>query len=245
MTDNILYSVGKRVRTSYLRGEMDESEVMIVYNRYLKDADKVSFNGWAVHELRDELKKTSNPILRQRIQNQIEEHKTKHRVSIDQNKLSLEKLAFFRNNALGIGLRKVLKEMKTIANSSNLLEDKITLLLLELEFANLSAKRYSHKKELIYERKSSLLMRLSELIQDTGWRCGISYKTGKNASYIIYVYLPNDVQLSWHCNDYEMVYLFDEINCTWDGQVCMTMEKILNYIHLKYNIGNINNFINN
>ena len=99
MTDNILYSVGKRVRTSYLRGEMDESEVMVVYNRYLKDADKVSFNGWAVHELRDELKKTSNPILRQRIQNQIEEHKTKHRVSIDQNKLSLEKLAFFRISA--------------------------------------------------------------------------------------------------------------------------------------------------
>ncbi len=245
MTDNILYSVGKRVRTSYLRGEMDESEVMVVYNRYLKDADKVSFNCWAVHELRDELKKTSNPILRQRIQNQIEEHKTKHRVSIDQNKLSLEKLAFFRNYALGIGLRKVLKEMKAIANSSNLLEDKITLLLLELEFANLSAKRYSHKKELIYERKNRLLERLSDMIRETDWRCGISYKTGKNASYIIYVYLPNDVQLSWHCNDYEMVYLFDEINCTWDGQVCMTMEKILNYIHLKYNIGNINNFINN
>lgn len=245
MTDSILYGVGKRVRSSYLRGEMDECEVMVVYNRYLKEADKVSFNGWTVQELNAELKRTGNPILKQRIQAQIEEHKNKHRVSIDQNRLSMEKLAFFKVNALGIGLRKVLKEMKAIASSSHKVEDKIMLLLLELEFANLSAKRYSHKTELIYERKSALLRRLSDLIQDTSWRCGISYKTGKNASYIIYVYLPNGAQLSWHCNNFEMVYLFDEINCLWDGQVCSTLEKILNFIHKRYDIGVINNFINN
>ena len=44
-------------------------------------------------------------------------------------------------------------------------------------------------------------------------------------------------QLSWHCNKYQMMYYYPEIDCEWDGQVCMTMEKILNYIHNRYNIG--------
>lgn len=242
ISDNILYSVGRKVRSAYQRGDLSEQQVMTVYNRYLKEADKVSFFGWSTQELYAELKATCNPLLRMRIMNEIEAHKAKSRCSINQNKLSLEKLEWFRDNALGIGLRSVLKAMRQIVRSSHKVEDKIVLLLLELEFTNLAAKKYSHKKEQIYERKTVLLTRLSAMIKQSNMRCGISYRTGKNASYLIYVYLPNNIQLSWHCNDYRMVYLFDEINCQWDGQVCMTMEKILSYIHDTYCIGIANSF---
>lgn len=36
-----------------------------------------------------------------------------------------------------------------------------------------------------------------------------------------------------------MTYYYDEIECEWDGQVCMTMEKILCYIHHRYGIGTL------
>ena len=109
----------------------------------------------------------------------------------------------------------------------------------ETEFANLSAKKFHKLKNVIYERKSILLEELSYLLHDTGWKHGINYNTGKNASYIVYIYLPNGTQLSWHCNEYQMIYYYPEIQCEWDGQVCMTMEKILNYICTRFNIGTL------
>lgn len=82
-----------------------------------------------------------------------------------------------------------------------------------------------------------LLTQLADLLSETEWRYGISSNTGKNVSYIIYIYLPNGEQLSWHCNEYQMLYYYPEINCEWDGQACMTMEKILNYIGGTFHIG--------
>ena len=171
------------------------------------------------------------------LQKCILEHKDKSRRSNDQNKISLEKLEFFRASALGIGLRKVISSMKKVVKETSDIQAQVTLMLLELEFANLSAKKLHNAKKLIYERKTILLDRLSYLLPELGWKYGISSNTGKNASYIVYVYLPNGDQLSWHCNEYQLVYSFPEIDCEWDGQVCMTMEKILNYIHENYGIG--------
>jgi hypothetical protein len=34
-----------------------------------------------------------------------------------------------------------------------------------------------------------------------------------------------------------VLYYYPDINCEWDGQVCMTMEKILNFIGETYHIG--------
>lgn len=84
---------------------------------------------------------------------------------------------------------------------------------------------------------SILLTQLADLLSETEWRYGISSNTGKNVSYIIYIYLSNGEQLSWHCNEYQMLYYYPEINCEWDGQACMTMEKILNYIGGTFHIG--------
>ena len=69
---------------------------------------------------------------------------------------------------------------------------------------------------MIYERKSILLEQLSNLLYETEWKHGISYNTGKNASFIVYIYLPNGTQLSWHCNEYQMMYYYPEIQCEWE-----------------------------
>ena len=57
---------------------------------------------------------------------------------------------------------------------------------------------------------------------------------GKNTSYIVYVYLPNNVQVSWHSKDYYLHKYFPWIDTEWDEQVCMTMEKLLTYIQEQY-----------
>lgn len=233
----ILNGVGKKIRNGYLAGNVSAAKVMECYNKNKKEAESFSAFGWTVFELMKFEEETHNPIIKAMLQKSILEHKDKSRYSNDQNKISLEKLEFFRASALGIGLRKVISSMKKVVKETSDIKALVTLMLLELEFANLSAKKLHREKKLIYARKDILLDRLSYLLPELEWKYGISSNTGKNASYIVYVYLPNGVQLSWHSNEYQLIYDFPEIDCEWDGQVCMTMEKILNYIHENYGIG--------
>ena len=237
ITNEVLAGVGKKLRYGFLSGKIPAAKVMDVYRKNLKEANLFSMFGLSIFDLIRMEKDSHNPILKFRLKECIEMHKEKSRASNSQNKISLEKLENFKENALGIGLRKVISMMKSIVKNTKDQEAKIVLMLLETEFANLSAKKLHQFKKVIYERKSLLLEELSDLLYRTEWRYGINYNTGKNASYIIYVYLPSGAQLSWHCNEYQMIYCFPEIECDWDGQVCMTMEKILDYIHTRFNIG--------
>lgn len=152
-----------------------------------------------------------------------------------QNEINLSKLTAFKIDACGIGLRKVISKIKKIAKISHEPETKLILLLLETEFANLSAKEHNGSlRKVIYERKSNLLYQSSYYLRKLGWKYGINDEAGKNACYLVYVYLPNGEQLTWHCNDYEIYKCYPEIEAQWDGQVCMTMEKLLAYIEQKY-----------
>lgn len=233
----ILEGVGKKLRNGYRSGKVPISKILESYQKNKKEASTFSDFGLSIFDLICMEKETHNPILKAKIKEAIEQHKEKSRRSNTQNKLSLEKLEDFKVNALGIGLRKVLSRMKSLAKNSNDIETNIILKLLETEFANLSAKKNKKFKDVIYERKNILLEELADLLDKTNWKHGISYNTGKNASYIVYIYLPNGTQLSWHCNDYKIIYYYGEIQCEWDGQACMTMEKILNYICSNFNIG--------
>lgn len=239
ITKEILAGVGKKMRNGFLNGKVPAAKVLESYRKNIKEANQFSMFGLTIFELIRLEQDTHNPILKKKLKEYIEIHKEKSKVSHSQNKISLDKLENFRENALGIGLRKVISKMRNIVRRTNNLEAQIVLMLLETEFANLSAKKCHQLKNVIYERKTLLLERLSDLLYDTDWKHGISYNTGKNASYIIYIYLPNGTQLSWHCNEYHLMYCYPEIECDWDGQICMTMEKILNYINSKFNIGSI------
>lgn len=239
ISNEILEGVGKKIRNGYLAKNITASKVMECYKKNLKEANAFSCFGWTVFEMIRYEKENHNPIIKKILSQAIEVHDVKRDKSSDQNKLNLEKLEMFKTNALGIGLRKVMSEMKQLVKYGADLNARIALLLLETEFANLSAKKLHNIKDIIYERKTILLEQLSYLLDEANWKHGISSNTGKNASYVVYVYLPNGEQLSWHCNEYQMLYYYPEIDCKWDGQVAMTMEKILSYIGETYHIGTL------
>ncbi len=237
MTQTILYGVSPKMRTDFLNGIIAENVLMRQYERNKKEAETFSLFGFNMKDLTDTIKATHNPLLKARIQQVIQAMKERRIKSNEQNKLSIEKLHNFKEAALGIGLRKVLYNMRKLCKSTQNDEAKLMLMLLEIEFANLSAKmpHYSRPKRAeIYERKSILLHKVQPLIERCGWRYGYNDADGKNANYIIYVYLPNNIQISWHTNDYYLYKYYPPIDAEWDGQVCSTMEKLLSYIGSEY-----------
>ena len=235
MDQTILNGVGKKLRNGYLNGKISESTILSVYRKNKKEADSFSVFGFKQREIEDMLKETHNPILKQKLQKVIESKREIGKKSNAQNELNLSKLAVFKEDACGVGLRKVIRRMKKMAKITKNPETKLLTLLLETEYANLSAKQHKGElKELIYERKSILLYQISGYLESLGWKYGINDEAGKNACYLVYVYLPNEVQLTWHCNEYDLYKCYPNIDAEWDGQVCMTMEKILSYINEKY-----------
>ena len=235
MENIILSGVGKKIRSGYLNGILTETQVMKAFERNKKEADAFSVYGHSELEIHQLLKKTHNPLLRQKLNESLISKREMTKKSNIQNEINLSKLNTFKDAACGVGLRKIIKKLKKEAKTNKNSETRLMSLLLEIEFANLSAKQHTGLlKRIIYERKSKLLCQISYYLEELGWKYGINEETGKNASYLVYVYLPNGVQLTWHCNDYEIYECYPYIDAVWDGQVCMTMEKILHYIENKY-----------
>ena len=235
METAILYGVGKKMRCGYLNGKYSESMVMDLYNKNKKEADSFSFFGYRKNDIERMLKECSNPLLKIKLEDHLDNMRRATKLSVRQNKTSLDKLEAFKINACGMGLRKVIKTMNNIVKKTKDIEAKLVLMLLETEYANLSAKKHSGwlmKK--IYERKNILMLQMANLLKKMNWTYGFNDEAGKNANYLIYVYLPNGVQLTWHCNDFYIYESYPPIDAKWDGQVCMTMEKILTYIAKKY-----------
>lgn len=235
MDQKILNGVGKKLRIGFLNGRIPECSIIAAYNKNKKEADAFSVFGFKIREIEDQLRQTHNPLLKQKLQECLDAKREISRKSNSQNELSLSKLANFKENACGVGLRKVISHMKKMAKITKDPETKLLSLLLETEYANLSAKQHKGElKKVIYERKTNLLYQISDYLEYLGWKFGINDDAGKNACYLVYVYLPNDVQLTWHCNEYDIYKCYPYIEDKWDGQVCMTMEKILSYIEERY-----------
>lgn len=235
MEKTILDGVGKKIRNAYFNGQLSEDKILFLYKKNKKEADSFSVFGYKEKDIVMIMQETHNPLLRQKL---MECLNNKREISIrsnSQNEINLKKLEDFKKNACGVGLRKVLKRLKKLSKTTKDLETLTLLLLLETEFANLSAKKHKGElKKLIYERKSILLYQLADCLEELGWKYGINDNAGKNACYLVYVYLPNGVQLTWHCNEYSIYSHYPTIEAIWDGQVCMTMDKILTYISSKY-----------
>lgn len=236
LEEQVLKGVGKALSASYRAKKVTEKEVLAIFMRNKKESDAYDLFGLTIFDLIQEERRTHNPLLREKLNKAILQYNEKSRYSRVQNALNLEKLEHYRNSALGIGVRSVMTALRKYAKAGNI-EAQICLKLMEIEFANLSAKKTLNKKKEIYERKDILLKEVSDLLYDNNWTCGISSNTGKNASYIVYVFLPNGTQLSWHTNEYSMLYYYDDIDCEWDGLPCSTMEKLLTYAHEAFGIG--------
>ena len=213
MEQFVLNGVGKKMRSGFLKGQVSESAVMAMYRKNKKEADSFSCFGYRQHEIDQMAKETHNPLLRKKLEESL--------------------LVMQQKRQASLNLRKVLKRMKKEAKNS--MEAKLVLLLLETEYANLSAKQHNGMiKKKIYERKAILLYQMADYLEELGWKYGINDATGKNASYLVYVYLPNNVQLTWHCNEYDIYEYYPFIDAQWDGQVCKTLDKILEYIEMNY-----------
>lgn len=230
MDASILNGVGKKMRNGYLNGQISEDKIRAMYNKNKKEADSFSLFGYRQSEILRILKETHNPLLKQKLQSCLDEKKEINKRSNTQNELNISKLNAFKTNACsGFGLRKVIRYMHNVAKMQKDSNAEILSLLLDTEYANLSAKQYrGHLKEKIYERKTILLYMLANR------KYGINDEAGKNACYLVYVYLPNGVQLTWHSNEYDLYKHYPVIDDEWDGQVCMTMKKILSYIECVY-----------
>ena len=141
MEQFVLNGVGKKMRSGFLKGQVSESAVLAMYRKNKKEADSFSCFGWTVSEMIRYEKETHNPIIKKMLKQSIEVHDERRDKSASQNQLNLDKLDKFRTDALGIGLRKVLSQMRKLVKNSSDITAKIVLLLLETEFANLSAKK--------------------------------------------------------------------------------------------------------
>ena len=229
--------VGKALAKSYRRGEISAKELLQSYRKNVAEAETFCTFGYKIQELQDVIRTTHNPALKTKLMEIVKEKKELRQKTNLQNQTTLNKLDMFKKDVLGmgIGLRKVISSMRKCYKRTGNKEALIVSMLLEIEFANENAKRLSsNKRRMAYERKSILLNTLSSLAYEAGWKSGYNEAAGKNASYLVFVYLPTGVQLTWHCNDYTIPQYFDYIADEWDGQVCMTLEKILTYIKDHY-----------
>lgn len=229
--------VGKALVKAFRRGEIGEEELLRSYRKNVAEAEAFCAFGYKMQELQDMARTTHNPALKAKLSELVAEKRELQRKSNLQNHLTLEKLNRFKSDVLGmgVGLRKVILSMRKCYKRTGDKTARIISMLLETEYANVNAKRLpSADKKMAYERKSRLLSALPSLLFDAGWRFGYNESAGKNASYLVFVYLPSGVQLTWHCNDYTLPYYYNYISDEWDGQVCMTLEKILSYIKDHY-----------
>lgn len=223
------------VTSNFLSANGKASKNPEIRNRQQKEADSFNAFGMRIQDLILECQMTKNPILKEKLQEMIKEWNMRSKKSGIQNELNFQKLDSYKEDALGMGLRKVETYLAKYGIINN---DSVALLLsklIALEHANIEAKR--HKGEIqkkIYERKCILLDQVEQLLYECGWKYGISYAVGKNASYLVFVYLPNGRQLSWHCNEFDIATLYPSIDAEWDGEVCSTLDKLFEYVGMTY-----------
>lgn len=236
MDKSILNGVGKKMRFAYLNGKISDEEVLARYQRNKKEADSFSCFGYRRSDILDVLKECFNPLLKEKLQSYLKYEYELEKKSYMQNHISLKKLAYFKTNACGIGLRKVIKRLKQHYKKTKDKDLQLVLMVLETEFANLTAKRYTSKylRRRIYARKTHLLCRMAQYLEKQQWKYGVNCSAGKNANFLVFVYLPNGVQLTWHANEFAVYELYPTTDDTWDGQICMTLEKIFTYIETFY-----------
>ena len=96
-----------------------------------KEADEFNPLGMRIEELMIESQITKNPILREKLLNLIASWKERSRKSREQNELSFQKLDNFKENALGMGLRKVMSMMRRLVRETGDLETEVVMTLLE------------------------------------------------------------------------------------------------------------------
>lgn len=140
----------------------------------------------------------------------------------------VRQLKSVRNQACGIGTRKLKLMLNRLMKT-----DPLALaarLAIEIEDANLTAKRYkfSRYQDSAYAKKEALMLDLIALFQHQGWKFGVHKSDRPETSHIIYFEIPGCEQISWHYThkgDPLPIYPKE-----WDGKLNSTFPKLLSFV---------------
>jgi len=144
----------------------------------------------------------------------------------------IDELYNLRENALGIGTRKMKIRLNKIAVQN--IEAKIARMVLEIEDVSTQAKNASWKyKDKKYFQKQELIEELVEIYKQTDYDYGIQYEENYNTNAILYFELPNGSQVSFHTNWDEEIHV-KKYEKKWDGLVNSTFKKVITFVEEKF-----------
>jgi hypothetical protein len=144
----------------------------------------------------------------------------------------IDELYDLRENALGIGTRKMKIRLNKIAVQN--IEAKIARMVLEIEDVSTQAKNASWKyKDKKYFQKQELIEELVEIYKQTDYDYGIQYEENYNTNAILYFELPNGSQVSFHTNWDEEIHV-KKYEKKWDGLVNSTFKKVITFVEEKF-----------
>ncbi|MFN7929869.1 MAG: hypothetical protein U0Y68_18375 [Blastocatellia bacterium] len=140
----------------------------------------------------------------------------------------VRQLKHLRTDALGLGTRTIKIRLNKLAKSEPLA--LAVRLALEIEDANLTAKRYrfSRYQDRNYKKKDTLIRDLITLFKHNDWTWGVTYEKQAWPNAIIYFEIPGCEQISWHWNTSNQGWPIYEKE--WDGKQNSTLPKLFAFI---------------
>jgi hypothetical protein len=148
------------------------------------------------------------------------------------NRERVRLLKVLRNTACGIGTRLLKLRLNKLAQT-----DPLALaarLALEIEDANLSAKRYGYTKwmDRNYDKKQELIRELITMFRHQEWEFGIHAPASRIGRGVIYFEIPGCEQISWHY-DHEGAEL-PIYEKEWDCKQGSTLPKLMAFIEREF-----------
>lgn len=156
------------------------------------------------------------------------------------NESLVRALSYARDTFCGLGTRKVKLQLNKLAKESK--EAEYVRRLLEVEDINIQAKanKWHKYKQKLYNKKEQLLKELVSFCKENGYVYGSQETDDYSTSTILYFELPDETQISFHCNGVEAKPYTKE----WDKKRNSTLPKLQRYIveHFKIGENNMKNF---
>lgn len=145
------------------------------------------------------------------------------------NRTRVQALTMARNNACGIGTRRLKIRLNKLAATDPLaLAARIAL---EIEDANLQAKRYPGKwRDRYYRKKGALIQELITLFKHQEWVFGVH--PARFSRGVIYFEIPGCEQISYHYDhEGDPLPVYEK---EWDGKEGSTLSKLFRFIQKEF-----------
>lgn len=143
-----------------------------------------------------------------------------------------EILSCKREEMCGVGTRKVKLYLNKLIKEGDK-KAEMYRKALEIEDANIMAKRYFYYADTHYETKKKLINELIDLCEENDVIYGVQETDDYSCKHKIYFELPNCQQISFH-NTFDNFYDLPKYKKEWDGQINSTLNKLEEAILFNY-----------